>query len=141
MPTALFMRIIDAYNLATAADPGMQVLDAAGAILGLVPEPHVQIASHAIAVAVAVGEEELSRARGEILIRKINREVLEPRRLRMEVVKGKDLPSRLRFQEGEKLPVMPPLSQVEAEAEGSRDDEPTAAASTNAERRILALGE
>ena len=139
----LFLCILDAYNLAITPSPSMQALDAAGGILGLVPEPHVQIASQAIAGAAVVGEMELSRARGEAVVGRVNSEVLEGRGLRMDIVKGSKLGGILGLSDGEVLPVLLPGDEDEDDVADDVDEGGAvagAAQTTSAERRVRALG-
>lgn len=82
-----FLQFVDTLNHVSEKSPPLQVLSAAGDIVGLVPEPTAQIVGTAINLGAEVGSAALTYGRSEMELRKANKELFGPRGLKVEIAK------------------------------------------------------
>lgn len=87
LPKEVFMPLIDDLNRVAVKNPPLQVLGLVNMFVGFVPIQGVQIASATIGAATAVGTYAISKGRTELFLRRVNKEIFQPRGLKVEIGK------------------------------------------------------
>jgi hypothetical protein len=82
-----FLPLLDKLNQVIAASPPLQVLGLAAGVVGFVPLATAQIVSASVQAASTFATVALSKGRTELYLRELNRDVFEPRGLKVELVR------------------------------------------------------
>ena len=81
----LFLTFLDDLNRVAVQSPPLQVIGLAGNIVGFVPLATAQIVGGAVNVATMIGTQVISKGRTEVFLRSANKEIFNPRGLKVEV--------------------------------------------------------
>ena len=87
IPQDIFLTFLDNLNRVAVQSPPLQVLGLAGTIVGFVPLATAQIVGGAVNAATTIGTQVISKGRTEIFLRSANKEIFNPRGLKVEVSK------------------------------------------------------
>ncbi|KAI0117804.1 hypothetical protein GGR51DRAFT_268324 [Nemania sp. FL0031] len=82
-----FLSMLDGLNRVTVQSPPLNALGVAGDVLGVVPLASAQTVGLVINTAAKIGTVALSKGATEAYLRKVNKETLAPRGLKMEIAK------------------------------------------------------
>jgi hypothetical protein len=94
---------IDNLNVISLPSPALQVMNLAGSVLGTVPHHWAQLAGTGSQLGAQIGTKVVSKTRTETFLKEVNVGVFLPRRLRVKMVKGDDVPGLLRMNEGQSI--------------------------------------
>ena len=81
----LFINFLDNLNRVAQQSPPLQVIGLAGNIVGFVPLATAQIVGLAVNTATTIGTVVISKGRTELFLRDANKEIFNPRGLKVEV--------------------------------------------------------
>ena len=130
-----FLEFLDRFNRAAVASPPVQILGLAGNIVSMVPLHTAQIVGGTINAASNIGARAIAKGHTEMVLRDANRDIFEPRGLKVQVAKLDAVASIAR------MPILTPDGKIEKHAavlqplEGDDDYR----FSTAQERRLKAL--
>ncbi|RGP76757.1 hypothetical protein FLONG3_5197 [Fusarium longipes] len=91
-----FLAIVDALNVALAEPAPFKAMQIAGDGLGFVPEPVCQGVSLGLGLAAGTATAATAYIRPKRVIDRVNRDVLAPKGLKMEIVKDEEVMRRLK---------------------------------------------
>lgn len=87
LPKDIFLRLLDELNDIKLGAPPLQLLGSIAGVVGFVPSQIAQIVSGSVQAATTVTHVAMSKGRTELWLRDINKQVFEPRGLKMEIAK------------------------------------------------------
>lgn len=93
------LAFIDNLNVISLPSSPMQVLNLAGSVVGMVPHHWAQLAGLGMQASAQVGTKVVSKARTNAFLKQVNDRVFLPRRLRVRLIKGEEIPRLLRMPE------------------------------------------
>lgn len=136
LPRENFLEFLDRFNRAAVASPPVQILGLAGNIVSMVPLHTAQIVGGTINAVSNIGSRAIAKGHTEIVLRDANRNIFEPRGLKVQVAKLDAVASIAR------MPILTADGKIEKHAAvlqpfESDDDYRFATAQ---ERRLKALG-
>ncbi|TVY71551.1 hypothetical protein LSUE1_G007602 [Lachnellula suecica] len=94
-----FLGFIDSLNVISLPSPPLQVLKLAGSLVGMVPNHWAQLAGAGLQYGAQIGATVVSKQRTDKFLKEVNERVFLPRRLRVKIVKGEEVPRVLRMTE------------------------------------------
>lgn len=110
IPQESFLEFIDRFNRAAVASPPVQILGLAGNIVSMVPLHTAQIVGGTINAASNFGSRAIAKGHTEMVLRDANRDIFEPRGLKVQVAKLDAVASIGR------MPILTPGGKIEKHA-------------------------